>query len=92
MFLNGLAREVEELINDGYNFDMQSMKAIGYKEFKDYFVNKLTIEEVKDLIKLNSRHYAKRQVTWLKRYEFANWFENSTDNKIFDLVKKFREE
>ena len=92
MFLNGLAREVEELINDGYNFDMQSMKAIGYKEFKDYFVNKLTIEEVKDLIKLNSRHYAKRQVTWFKRYEFANWFEDSTDNKIFDLVKKFREE
>ena len=71
---------------------MQSMQAIGYKEFKDYFVNNLTIEEVKELIKKNTRHYAKRQITWFKRYDFANWINPNNTDKIFDLINDFRED
>lgn len=92
MFENGLESEVRRLLNDGYSFDMQSMQAIGYKEFKDYFVNNLTIEEVKELIKKNTRHYAKRQITWFKRYDFANWINPNNTDKIFDLINDFRED
>lgn len=74
MFDNGLEGEVERLINmHNLTFDMQSMQAIGYKEFKDYYNHLSDIETVKEKIKLNSRHYAKRQITWFKKYDFARW-------------------
>ena len=73
MFENGLLNEIKSLLASGITFDMQSMQGIGYKEFKDYFDGKITLEQVKDLIILNSRHYAKRQITWFKRYDFAKF-------------------
>lgn len=73
MFENGLLNEVKNLLDNGVTFDMQSMQGIGYKEFKDYFDGKITLEQVKNLITLNSRHYAKRQITWFKRYDFAKF-------------------
>lgn len=73
MFESGLVDEIKTLLLQGINFDMQSMQGIGYKEFKDYFAGKMTLEEVKNLIILNSRHYAKRQITWFKHYDFAKF-------------------
>jgi|AntRauTorcE11897_2_1112592.scaffolds.fasta_scaffold00001_173 tRNA dimethylallyltransferase len=67
MFKEGLLEEVEYLIKQKkLTKDMQSMSAIGYKEFFDYFEGKKTLEEVKELIKKNTRNYAKRQITWFK--------------------------
>jgi len=68
-----ILNEIKSLLASGITFDMQSMQGIGYKEFKDYFDGKITLEQVKDLIILNSRHYAKRQITWFKRYDFAKF-------------------
>ena len=73
MFESGLVDEIKTLLLQGINFDMQSMQGIGYKEFKDYFAGKMTLEVVKNLIILNSRHYAKRQITWFKHYDFAKF-------------------
>lgn len=92
MFEQGLENEVQSLLDSGMNFNMQSMKAIGYKEFNDYYVNNLTIEQVKELIKTNSRHYAKRQITWFKRYDFAKWIDPTNTDLIFDTINKFCEE
>ena len=83
MFKNGLLEEVINLIKDGLTFDMQSMQGIGYKEFKDYFEQKCDINQVKSSIILNSRHYAKRQITWFKRYKFATFISPQ------DLLNKF---
>ncbi|MDE5601907.1 MAG: tRNA (adenosine(37)-N6)-dimethylallyltransferase MiaA [Clostridia bacterium] len=80
MFAAGL---VDEVLSVG-SFDCQSMQAIGYKEFKncDYTTidghHVLKIEEekrIKELIKQHTRNYAKRQLTWFRRYDFINWFE-----------------
>lgn len=83
MFDNGLQKEIENLRKSGITFDMQSMQGIGYKEFASYFDSKCSLDDVKNAIVLNSRHYAKRQITWFKRYDFAKFI------KFEDLIAKF---
>lgn len=69
MFENGLIDEMKGLINQGIVEKNQCMQGIGYKEIFGYLNNTQTLEQTKDLIKLNSRHYAKRQITFFKRLE-----------------------
>ena len=66
MINEGLLNEINQLLKQGITFDNQCMKAIGYKEWKDYFDKKLTLEQTIELIKKNTRNYAKRQITWFK--------------------------
>ncbi|MDE6188695.1 MAG: tRNA (adenosine(37)-N6)-dimethylallyltransferase MiaA [Clostridia bacterium] len=79
MFKNDLQLEVEKLLENGVSFDMQSMQAIGYKEFKPFFDGEIDETQLKEKIKQNSRNYAKRQVTWLKKYDFAKWFDPQSE-------------
>lgn len=83
MFENGLLDEVKNLLNLGLNFDTQSMQGIGYKEFKPYFEDQVLLDDVKNAIILNTKHYAKRQITWFKRYDFAKFITSD------DLLNKF---
>ena len=89
MFNQGLEDEVKSLLDRGYNFNLQSMQAIGYKEFKDYFDGVITLDQLKDEIKKGTRHYAKRQVTWFKRYPFANMCDINDKASIMKLVDNF---
>ena len=54
--------------------------AIGYKELYKYFDNEISLEEAKELIKKNSRHYAKRQYTWFNNQLPVTWFDVDFDN------------
>lgn len=74
MMTCGLIDEVDKLLKSGITFDMQSMQGIGYKEFQNYFNGTASINEVADMIKQNTRNYAKRQITWFKKYDFAKIF------------------
>ena len=69
MFENGLLDEVQSLLNSGITEDMQCMQGIGYKEVAEGLRIGATVEEMKDIIKLNTRHYAKRQQTFFKRMQ-----------------------
>jgi len=62
----GLENEVKGLIGQGATKEMQSMTAIGYKEWFDYFEGKVTYEKTIELIKQHTRNYCKRQLTFLK--------------------------
>lgn len=75
MIAAGLMAEVRTLLARGYRADFKSMRAIGYKEACEYLAGKLTFEEALELIKQNTRHYAKRQVTWFKKDSAINWLE-----------------
>jgi tRNA dimethylallyltransferase len=66
MIRNGLADEVKNLIGE-YGADHQAFDAIGYREIIDFLNNKITLEQASELIKINTWHYAKRQITWFKR-------------------------
>jgi len=73
MFAQGLADEVRGLLDSGVPADAQAMKAIGYKEVVPYVRGEATFEETDYLLKLNTRHYAKRQLTWMRREENVLW-------------------
>lgn len=84
MISQGLEDEVKTLLNMGYSSDLVSMQGIGYKEIIKYLNNEYTYEEAIEIIKRDSRRYAKRQLTWFRRYENAKWFDldNYNDEKI----------
>ena len=67
MVENGLVDEVKTLISQGITSENQCMQAIGYKEIYSYLVGEISLEQAIDLIKLNTRHYAKRQITFFKK-------------------------
>lgn len=67
MIEGGLINEVEELLNMGCTSDMQSMQGIGYKETAEYLNGRISLDECISAIQQNSRHYAKRQLTWFRR-------------------------
>lgn len=74
MFQNGLLEEARELFSK-YPHSAILNNAIGYKELKKYFSNEISLEEAKELIKKNSRHYAKRQYTWFNNQMEIKWFD-----------------
>ncbi|WP_195946827.1 tRNA (adenosine(37)-N6)-dimethylallyltransferase MiaA [Paraclostridium bifermentans] len=84
MISQGLEDEVKTLLNMGYSSDLVSMQGIGYKEIIKYLNDEYTYEEAIEIIKRDSRRYAKRQLTWFRRYENAKWFDldNYNDEKI----------
>ena len=67
MFRNGLVSEVEAFSNKGYTEHSPGFKGIGYREIFPYLRGECSLSECKALIQQNSRHYAKRQLTWFKR-------------------------
>ena len=90
MFNQGLLGEIEDLKEQNkINKENQSMQAIGYKEFFDYFDGNISIDEVKELIAKNSRNYAKRQITFIKGFKNVNWFNPLTEyDKIITFIKQ----
>ncbi len=86
MFNMGLESEIKNLVDSGkVDRDSQSMSAIGYKEFFDYFDKKITLDETKELIKQHSRNYAKRQETFIRGFKCVQWFEDK--NKALEFIK-----
>ena len=80
MMKNGLQGEMESLIKQGLTRENQSMKAIGYKEWFDYFEGKCDLNEVSENIKKHSRQYAKRQYTWFKNQFDVHWYDVNLEN------------
>ena len=80
MMKNGLQGEMESLIKQGLTRENQSMKAIGYKEWFDYFEGKCDLKEVSENIKKHSRQYAKRQYTWFKNQFDVHWYDVCLEN------------
>ena len=91
MVEDGLFAEVENLLELGLCEEDISMKGIGYKEIIGYFDGLYGYDEAIDLIKKNSRHLAKRQLTWFRRYEDMKWFNISDyagdEEAIEDILK-----
>lgn len=73
MMDHGLLEEVQKLKEMGYHKEMVSMQGLGYKELLDYLDGNCTLEEAVYLIKRDTRHFAKRQLTWFKREKEVIW-------------------
>ena len=75
MLEKGLVDEVQKLKNMGYHRDMVSMQGLGYKEILDYLDGKCTLDEAVYVLKRETRHFAKRQLTWFRRERDVIWFD-----------------
>ena len=94
MFQSGLLTEVKSFYDQGIHSKALET-GIGYKELYQYFDNKITLEEAKELIKKNSRHYAKRQYTFFNHQLDVKWFNTNyedfskTINEVEDYIENY---
>ena len=75
MFDMGIVDEVKALMAKGYDKSLVSMQGIGYKEVIDYLNGETSLEECIDIIKRDTRHFAKRQLTWFKREKVVTYID-----------------
>ena len=75
MMEHGLVDEVKHLADMGCTRDMVSMQGLGYKEILDYLSGEIHLEEAVYILKRDTRHFAKRQITWFKRERDVRWLE-----------------
>ena len=97
MMQNGLLEEAKDFYN--IDSDKTACQAIGYKELAPYFNNEKSLEECLESLKIETRHYAKRQLTWFRKNENINWvypddYENQEDmlESVFEIIDKFLKE
>ena len=90
MMENGLLEEVKALKAKGYSDDLVSMQGVGYKEIILYLNGAISLEESVELIKKNTRHFAKRQLTWFRKEDDVIWVDkqgfNYEDEKILEYM------
>lgn len=90
MLENGLLQEVCKLKDMGYHRNMVSMQGLGYKEMLSYLEGELPFEDAVYLIKRDSRHFAKRQLTWFRREKDVIWIDKQAfsydDEKILEFI------
>ncbi len=73
MFARGFIEEVQSILNRGYPSTCNAFEGLGYKEIAQYLYGSGTKEDVIECVKIKTRQFAKRQMTWFKRYEQAVW-------------------
>ncbi len=73
MIAAGLIDEVQDLLNRGYHAGLNSMKSLGYKEIVDYLAGSYDLQAAAALMKRNTRHYARRQLTWFRKCRVQAW-------------------
>lgn len=89
MIKEGLLDEVKGLLEKGYTRDLVSMQGLGYKEIIDYLNGAVTIDEAVYTLKRDTRHFAKRQLTWAKREKEVTWvnkYDFAGEDEILDFM------
>jgi tRNA dimethylallyltransferase len=86
MIANGLIEEVRRLLAKGYSKSFNSMQALGYKEVVDYLEGRWTKEGMITELKKRTRNFARRQLTWFRRFKDIHWFDPN-DLSTRDLLK-----
>ena len=88
MIEKGLVNELKKLVDMWCTKQMVSMQGIGYKEILEYLDGIGTLEEAINKIKRDTRHFAKRQLTWFKREQDVEWFDKSAYGYNEDAILK----
>lgn len=90
MFESGLLEEIENLLRQGINENYQCMQAIGYKEVLECLKNGSNQSTMRDIIKQNTRRYAKRQITFFKKLKGLIWLkpDEATAGKVLELMNE----
>ena len=86
----GLIREIQDLLASGIPAGTTAMQAIGYKEFVAALDGQCTLEEAADLVRMSSRRYAKRQLTWFRRNKKIHWIIRRGDESPEEILSQAR--
>ena len=87
MIEDGLVDEIKGLLDRGITFDNQCMQGIGYREFRDYFENNISLDDCIEMVKKDSRNFAKRQYTFFNNQMNVEWYEDK--DEALERVKKW---
>jgi len=90
MVEQGLVEEVEGLLNRGYSSSLTSMQGLGYKEICAYLEGQYDFGEAIRLLKRNTRHFAKRQLTWFRRDQRIKWFNVENYHTISEIANEIK--
>lgn len=88
MVEDGLVKEVQGLLDKGYKKDLVSMQGLGYKEIAAYLQGEISLERAIYILKRDTRHFAKRQLTWFKREPMCEWVNISEQESPVDIAKR----
>ena len=84
MIQEGLVEEARKFFKDRH---LNSLNTVGYKELFEHFEGKISLAKAIELIKRNSRHYAKRQISWFNRDKEISWFHPENKQKIVHFIQ-----
>ena len=87
MIRQGLIEEVQNLLNYGCKPDMVSMQGLGYKEIISYLNGEYSLEEAICILKRDTRHFAKRQLTWFRREKEVTWIDKTTFSSESEMLE-----
>lgn len=82
MIEKGLVSEVKSILEAGYGRELNSLNTVGYKEIISYLDGEYDLNRAIELIKRNTRRFAKRQMTWFRRYEDIAWFDLNIPSEL----------
>lgn len=91
MIEGGLLGEVRSLRERGYDRELVPLKTVGYREIFDHLEGRFPLERAIELIKRNTRRYAKRQLTWFRKDKEIQWYEVKTPGLVDRIVRAFEE-
>ena len=80
--------EVKNILNKGYDKNLNSLNTVGYKEIIQHLEGEVSLERAIELIKRNTRHYAKRQMTWFRNDKSIQWFDVSDLSELDQIAEK----
>jgi len=89
MISQGFLDEVKKLKKKGFTPELKALKTVGYQELFDYLEGKFDLPAAIEKIKLNTRHYAKRQLTWFRKDKEIIWLDAENENLIEEILKHF---
>jgi tRNA dimethylallyltransferase len=89
MIEDDLLNEVKNLLEMGYSEELRPMQALGYRHMADYLKGRMPWDETVDLLKRDTRRYAKRQLTWFQNDPDVIWRSPDTHEEIRELIRRF---
>jgi tRNA dimethylallyltransferase len=88
MIKSGLVEEVRRILSKGYSKNINALNTVGYKEIIEHLEGKFSLERAIELIKRNTRRYAKRQMTWFRADKRIKWFDINEISELDEIAQK----
>lgn len=92
MLKDGLVDEVESLSQRGYGIHLNALNTVGYKEVFEYLDGRIDVKTMADLIKRNTRRFAKRQLTWFRADKRIKWMKAGSEADLHEIAEKIRQQ